>query len=123
MEELLKLAKKHKNLVVLSATGCEEFSKYFPERCFSFGWAEANMVSAAAGFALAGKMPVVIGNGRFLFSKAFDQIQNDICIPNLNVKIIGRGDERIVKGLKNMKVLSSVDFKEMALNYGPTWYN
>ena len=87
---LIKLAKGNKNVVVLNTEAlackdCEEFAKFFPERVFSFGLAEANMVSAAAGFALAGKLPVVVGNAQFLIERAFEQIKNDLVIPNLNV--------------------------------------
>jgi transketolase C-terminal domain/subunit len=89
MNDLLQLGKKYSNLVVLTAGAdahgaCEEFAKYFPDRYFSFGLAFSNAVSVAAGFSLTGKMPLVVGN-RF-FSRAYEQMQDDICIPNLNVK-------------------------------------
>lgn len=51
------------------------------------------MMSCAAGFALAGKTPIVVGNSKFLAMRAFDQIYNDICVPHLNVKIFAVKEE------------------------------
>lgn len=140
MGTLLQLAKKHKNIVVLNTNSvmgveCEDFAKFFPDRYFSFGLAEANMVSAAAGFALVGKLPFVLGKGSVLFAKAFDQIRNDICAPNLNVKIIGfengdgnDEDEKLAGVLQNMEVMCPSGYDEttemlesMVLNYGPMY--
>lgn len=113
---LLKLGKNFKNLVVLDTGSLknpisEEFVKFFGERYFGFGLTESNMISAAAGFAITGKIPLVIGSARFLLSTAFDQIYNDICLPNLNVKIVGLGDSdvdlELVKVLPNMRVMNS----------------
>lgn len=131
---LLKLGKNFKNLVVLDTGSvknfdCDEFVKFFSERYFGFGLAESNMVSAAAGFAIAGKTPVIFGSARFLLSTAFDQVYNDICLPNLNVKIVGLAstlgdgevDKELVKILPNMKVEEG-DFavlERMLGEYGP----
>lgn len=139
---MLKLGKGLKNMVILDTgsikdPACEEFAKAFPERYFVFGLAESNMISAAAGFAIAGKMPVVFGSARFLLSAAFDQVYNDICIPNLNVKIVGlvahsersealaSGDEEVdkdlVKILPNMKITDGgiAGLEKMLEEYGP----
>ena len=127
---LLKLGKKFKNLVVLDTGSvknpdCDEFVKFFGDRYFGFGLAESNMISAAAGFAIAGKTPVIFGSARFLLSTAFDQVFNDICIPNLNVKIVGLGDGEIDKEL--VKILPNLNVEEgdfsvlekMLEGYGP----
>lgn len=129
---LLKLGKHFKNIVVLDTgsvrnSDCEEFIKFFGDRYFNFGLAESNMISAAAGFAIAGKTPVIFGSARFLLSTAFDQVYNDICIPNLNVKIVGLGDgevdRELVKILPNLKVEDG-DFavlEKMMGEYGPAY--
>ncbi len=128
-QELLTLGKKYKNLVVLSAGSagagvCEDFERYFSDRYFSFGLAESNMVSAAAGFALMGKLPIVVGDSQLLFSEAFSQILNDVCAPNLNVKFVGIGDmsEGCEMGsFPNMKIdVESVG--EVVSEYGPAFY-
>ena len=129
---LLKLGKSFKNLVVLDTgsvrnSDCEEFVRFFGERYFGFGLAESNMVSAAAGFAIAGKTPVIFGSAKFLLSTAFDQVYNDICVPNLNVKIVGLAstdgevDMELVKILPNLKTEEG-DFsilERMLGEYGP----
>lgn len=127
---LTKLAKAHKNVVLLytealCSKDCEEFARFFPERSFSFGLAEANMISAAAGFALAGKLPVVVGNAEFLLERAFEQIKNDICLPNLNVKMMAFGHSEMAIAL--LKLLPNIILVEGGLQeifdqYGPMYF-
>ncbi len=121
INDLLKLAKKHKNIVVLTAGGdnmCEDFAKYFPERFFNFGQMESTMCSAAAGFALTGKMPIVIGDLDEIFSRGHAQILDDICKPNLNVKFVGKGDGRIAGGIDGMEIVEG-GLCEMVERFGP----
>lgn len=65
--------------------------KDFPERFMNMGVAEANMVGVAAGMALEGKMSFVYSINPFLAERSFEQIKNDVCYHNLNVKIVGVG--------------------------------
>ncbi|MFH1534218.1 MAG: hypothetical protein ABID64_04795 [Nitrospirota bacterium] len=126
MNDLLQLGKKYKNLVVLSAgadahLACEEFAKYFPDRYFSFGLGFSNAVSVAAGFSLTGKMPLVVGNR--LFSRAYEQMLDDICVPNLNVKFVtaakaGQAGE-VLGDLPNLEEVSSLE--EGFEAYGPKY--
>lgn len=129
---LTKLAKANKNIVLLYTEAlnfrdCEEFSRFFPEKSFSFGLAEANMVSAAAGFALAGKLPIVFGNAEFLVERAFEQIKKDICLPNLNVKMVGVGNndsnKKLLGILENVKLGDGeMDcLQELCEEYGPAY--
>ncbi len=89
---LLELGKKNKNIVVLDAdlagaTKTNMFAKEFKDRFFDMGIAEANMMSTAAGFATCGKIPYASTFAVFAAGRAYDQIRNSICYPNLNVKI------------------------------------
>lgn len=88
---LAQLGKENENIVVMAADALEStkgiyFAKEFPERTFNFGIAEANMVGAAAGMAVRGKVPVVAFYG-FLTMRVCEQVRTDICYPRLNVKI------------------------------------
>ena len=64
------------------------FAKKFPERAFDFGIAEANMVGAAAGMTLLGRIPVIAGYGFLMSMRIAEQVRTDICYPRLNVKIV-----------------------------------
>ena len=93
-EGLVQLGKDNKNVVVLSAdltdsTRAAWFKKDFPERFFGLGVAEQDMMGAAAGFALMGKIPFACTFGVFASGRAWDQIRVSIAYMNLNVKIAG----------------------------------
>lgn len=127
---ILKLANKYRNIVVLSSgtTGaqvCDEFAKFFPNRYFTFGEAERNIASASAGFALRGKMPVIVADNDFL-TGAFEQIRDDICESNLNVKIIiiggGSDEKKLAELFPNMKIYDGKeanDLENVFFEYGP----
>lgn len=66
-------------------------SRCYPARCFNFGIAEANMVTAAAGMSTAGFIPIIISIVPHIVMRAYEQIRNDVCLNNNNVKIIGVG--------------------------------
>jgi transketolase len=93
-EGLIELGKVNKDIVVLSAdltdsTRAAWFKKQFPERFFGLGVAEQDMMGAAAGFALMGKIPFACTFGVFASGRAWDQIRVSIAYMNLNVKIAG----------------------------------
>lgn len=70
-----------------AATKTNAFKKAYPERFINCGIAEGNMMSVAAGLATAGKIPFASSFAMFAAGRAFEQIRNSICYPNLNVKI------------------------------------
>ena len=91
-EALLELGKENEKIVVLdadlsSATKTNMFAKEFPKRFFDLGIAEQDMIGTAAGFATCGKIPYASTFAIFAAGRAYDQIRNSICYPNLNVKI------------------------------------
>lgn len=91
---LLELGKTNKDVVVLSAdltdsTRAGWFKKEFPERFFSFGVAEQDMIGHAAGFSLMGKIPFACTFGVFASGRAWDQVRVSVAYMNLSVKIAG----------------------------------
>ena len=91
-EALNELGKDNENIVVLdadlsAATKTELFAKEFPNRFFDMGIAEQDMIGTAAGFATCGKIPFASTFAVFAAGRAYDQIRNSVCYPNLNVKI------------------------------------
>ena len=64
---LAELGATNPGIVVMDAdlsksTMSCHFAEKYPERFFEFGIAEANMIGAAAGMALSGKVPQSTGN-------------------------------------------------------------
>lgn len=91
-EALKELGAVYPDLVVLDAdlsasTKTQDFAKVYPERFFDCGIAEGNMMSVAAGLAAAGKIPFASTFAIFGAGRAYEQIRNSICYPNLNVKV------------------------------------
>ena len=91
-EALVNLGKENEKIVVLdadlsTATKTIDFAKEYPERFFDIGIAEADMIGTAAGLATCGKIPYASTFAVFAAGRAYDQIRNSVCYPNLNVKI------------------------------------
>lgn len=89
---LAGLGHLNSDIVVLDAdlsgsTKTAVFAREFPQRFFNMGIAEANMMGTAAGLAAAGKIPFASTFAVFATGRAFDQVRNSICYPQLNVKI------------------------------------
>jgi transketolase len=88
-------ARKDKDIFLLTGdlgfSVLEDFRKEFCGRFFNIGVAEANMVGIAAGLALCGKKVFVYSIASFVTTRCLEQIRNDVCYQNLNVKIIGVG--------------------------------
>ena len=130
---LLELMEKDKNVVLLSADlGWNSFDRIremYPTRFVNIGLAEQAMAGVAAGMTKMGKHVFTYSIIPFLLYRAFEQIRNDICYPDLPVKLIGTGagfaygeagsthhpfeDLRIASALPNMIVLSPSDPKEV----------
>ena len=148
-EALVSLGKENEKIVVLdadlaSATKTEMFKKEFPNRFFDMGIAEANMIGTAAGLATCGKIPYASTFAVFAAGRAYDQIRNSVCYPNLNVKIcathcgvtVGEDgathqmleDIALMRALPNMTVISPSDdiqtkwvIKEISKTKGPVY--
>ena len=93
-DALVEMGGLDERIVVLGAdlsdsTRALWFWKKYPERFFEFGIAEQNMLNAAAGLSLAGKIPWVSTYGVFVAGRAWDQIRTTTCYSKLNVKIAG----------------------------------
>ncbi|QAA34995.1 transketolase family protein [Clostridium manihotivorum] len=89
---LAELGKINQKVVVLDAdlsksTKTADFKAVFPERFLNMGIAEGNMMGVAAGLSTCDKIPFVSTFAMFAAGRAFEQIRNSICYPNLNVKV------------------------------------
>ena len=90
---LVKLAETGHDIVALDAdlsasTGGNKLAASFPERWFTVGAAEANMISIAAGLASTGKTVYAASFAVFMPGHCFDQIRVHIAQQRMNVKLI-----------------------------------
>jgi len=129
-KELVEIGKANPKIVVVSAdledaTRAEYFKKAYPDRFFTVGIAEQDMVGTAAGLSFYGFIPFINSFAVFLTNRAYDMIRLDVCYNNRNVKIIcshagvtvgedGASaqcleDFALMRVLPNMKVVCPVD--------------
>ena len=91
---VVEAGEKNKNVVVLCADLTEstrtiEFKKRFPERFIQMGVHEQLLAALAAGMALEGKIPYITSYAMFCPGRAWEMIRTNICLNDVNVKIIG----------------------------------
>jgi transketolase len=89
---LLELGEQYDNLVVMDAdlsgsTKTKDFGKKYPERFYNMGIAEQDLMGAAAGLALSGKIVCASSFAMFAAGRAFEVIRNSIGYTGANVKI------------------------------------
>jgi len=93
-QALVELGRANPNVVALDAdlaksTYSAKFGKEFPDRFFTVGIAEANMVGMAGGLALNGKIPFASSFAVFLMDKGYDQLRMSVAYPRVNAKFVG----------------------------------
>ena len=103
-----------------------DFCAKFPNQGVNVGIAEQNACGVAAGLATCGKIPFVSTYAVFGSMRMSEQIRQEVCYPNLNVKICcshggltpandgashqGIEDMGIMRTLPNMKVIMPADY-------------
>lgn len=123
---LTETARENNNIFLLTAdlefSVFEKFREEFPGRFLNVGIAEQNMIGVASGLALSGKIVFVYSIIPFVAMRSLEQIRVDVCMQQLNVKIIGMGagidysydgpthhaieDISIMRSLPHMRVVS-----------------
>ena len=130
---LLKAGQADKRVVAMTADlkgslKMDAFAAEFPERFIQCGIAEANMVGAAAGLAITGKIPFIGSFAEFVTGRVYDQIRQEVAYGNTNVKIasshagITLGEDgathqtmediALMRALPGMVVLNPCDFNQ-----------
>lgn len=130
---LTKLARENKDIILITGdlgfTVFETFKQEFPDQFINIGVSEQNMISVAAGMALSGKIVYAYSIAPFATLRCYEQIRNDVCFHNANVKIVGVGggfsygvmgpshhaleDIAVMKALPNMKIICPADHLEV----------
>ncbi|MFC7395192.1 transketolase family protein [Scopulibacillus cellulosilyticus] len=148
-DEIVELGKKNKNIYVIDvdiAKSCKtvNFIKQLPDQHINVGIAEQNAAGLAAGLATTGKIPFVSTYAVFGSLRMAEQVRQEICYPNLNVKIAcSHGgltpandggshqaveDMGVLRSFPNMTVIMGADYystrklvEQAAKIYGPVY--
>lgn len=107
-----------------------DFAKRFPNQFLNIGIAEQNMAGVAAGIALEGRIVYIYSIGNFPSLRCLEQIRNDACYHDADVKVVSIGggfsygalgmshhateDLAIMRALPGVKVFSPADLWETA---------
>lgn len=133
VQNFIDWARDKPEVVVLSAdlTSSSEVGAWrdtYPDRFFSMGMAEQNMLSFAAGLAREGYTPFIHTFAVFIYRRAYDQLAMSVAYPNLRVRMIGFlpgiltpggvthqaiEDVAILRATPNMTVLETGDATEV----------
>src|SRR3954452_24053355 len=135
IEELTRLARGDRNIVLvvgdLGFGVVQKFADEFPMQFVNAGVAEQNMTGLAAGMALNGRTVLTYSIANFPVIRCLEQIRNDVCYHDANVKIVAVGggmaygslgmthhateDLAIMRAMPNMVVLAPNDPVEAKL--------
>lgn len=92
------------------------FRAEFPERYLAWSGAEASLIGAAGGLALAGKIALINLFSSFALIRACEQVRLDLCYHHANAKLFGSidGPEAIedlalARSIPNMTVIAPAD--------------
>ena len=130
---LLEAGRRNPQVLALTADlkgslKMDAFAAEFPDRFIQCGIAEANMVGAAAGLAIAGKIPFIGSFAEFVTGRVYDQLRQAVAYGKTNVKIasshagvtLGEDgathqtmeDIALMRALPGMVVLNPCDFNQ-----------
>ncbi|WP_339929958.1 transketolase C-terminal domain-containing protein [uncultured Brevundimonas sp.] len=122
----------------------EDFARRFPGRFINAGVAEQNMTAIACGMALEGYQVYTYSIGNFPTLRCLEQIRNDVCYHDADVKVVSVGggfsygqlgmshfateDLAIMRALPNMTVVAPSDpweaaalTRQMSARRGPAY--
>jgi transketolase len=128
----LNWSRDKQKVLVLTAdltNSCEVgvWAKEYPDRYFSMGLTEQNMVGVAAGLARKGFYPYIHTFAVFIYRRPFDQLAMSVAYPNLPVRFMGFlpgittpggvthqaiDDIAIMRAVPNMTIISIGDATE-----------
>jgi transketolase len=133
LKMVFELAKKDERVVFvgsdLGVGVLADFKKEIPERFFMEWVSEQNLVGLAAGMAMEGRVVYLNTIATFLSRRCYEQVAVDLCLHNVNVRLIANGggvvyaplgpthlaieDIAIMRALPNMTVVAPADAEEM----------
>lgn len=130
VETFIKAVKDGINLVVVvgdstSTSKIAPFEELHPDRVINVGIAEQNLVGISVGLSLSGYVAATANAAPFLIARSNEQVKNDVCYSESNVKLFGLNagvaygslgsthhaidDISIMQGLGNIKIFAPAD--------------
>ncbi len=95
LDTLFELAQKDERIVFVTGDlgfrVVEKFMEQRPRQFLNAGVAEQNLTGVAAGMALSGKIVFTYSIGNFPTMRCLEQIRNDVCYHEADVKIVTVG--------------------------------
>jgi transketolase len=95
IETLFELAQQDKRIVLivgdLGFGVVFPFMEHLPNQFVNAGVAEQNMTGMAVGMAISGKIVFTYSIANFPVLRCLEQVRNDICYHNANVKVVSVG--------------------------------
>jgi transketolase len=133
LEKVYELAQKDQRVIFIGSdlgTGTlDKFKQEMPDRFLMEGISEANIIGMAAGLAMEGKVPYINTIASFLTRRCFEQIVIDLCLHQVNVRLLGSGgglvyaplgptheaieDMAILRAVPHMTIVAPADAGEM----------
>ena len=133
LDQVYQLAKTDPRIVFIGSDlgvgTLRKFKEEMPDRFYMEGISEAHVVGMAAGLSLEGMIVYVNTISTFITRRCFEQIAVDVCLHDLNVRLIGNGggmvyaplgpthlaieDISILRALPNMTITAVADADEM----------
>ncbi len=93
METLEQLVQKDSKIILIVGdvgfSYMAEFAKKYPNQYINTGVTEQSFMGIAAGLAQSGWKPYVYSMVPFVIMRNYEQLRNDVCYANANVKLIG----------------------------------
>lgn len=134
IRSLTELAERDDRIVLITGDlgfgVLDDFARRFPKQFINAGVAEQNMTAIACGMALEGHQVYTYSIGNFPTLRCLEQIRNDVCYHDADVKIVSVGggfsygqlgmshfateDLAIMRALPNMMVVAPSDPWEAA---------
>lgn len=95
IKQLFELAEQDERIVLITGDlgfgVVTPFMEQLPRQFVNAGVAEQNMTGMAAGMALSGKIALTYSIANFPTLRCLEQVRNDVCYHNANVKIVSVG--------------------------------
>ena len=133
LKQVFELAKTDERVVFvgsdLGVGVLADFKKEIPSRFFMEGVSEQNLVGLSAGLAMEGRVVYLNTIATFLSRRCYEQVAVDLCMHNVNVRLIANGggvvyaplgpthlaieDIAIMRALPNMTIVAPADAPEM----------